>query len=57
MVTVKVTIVSMASWAINLSACAALLVCTVIAALFIDAFLGPNLKWVVGAFSLLLWRR
>jgi hypothetical protein len=40
----------LASWAINLSTSAALLVCTVIAALFIDAFLGPNLKWVVGAF-------
>jgi len=40
----------LASWAINLCTSAALLVCTVIAALFIDAFLGPNLKWVVGAF-------
>lgn len=27
----------------------ALLVCTVIAMLFIDAFIGTNLKWLVGA--------
>jgi len=40
----------LASWAINLCTSAALLVCAVIAALFIDAFLGPNLKWAVGVF-------
>jgi len=44
------TLARLASWAINLCTSAALLVCAVIAALFIDAFLGPNLKWVVGAF-------
>ena len=38
-----------ASWAINFCAFAALLVCSVVATLFIDAFLGTNLKWLVGA--------
>ena len=40
----------LASWALNFSTFAALLVCTVIATLFIDAFLGTPLKWVVSGF-------
>jgi len=40
----------LASWAINFSTAAALLVCAVIATLFLDAFLGTDLKWLVGAF-------
>jgi len=36
--------------AINLITCAALLICSVVATLFIDAFLATNLKWLVGAF-------
>jgi hypothetical protein len=39
----------LASWAINFSTAAALLVCAVIATLFLDAFLGTDLKWLVGA--------
>lgn len=39
----------LASWAINFCTFAALLVCSVIATLFIDTFLGTNLKWLVGA--------
>jgi len=39
----------LASWAINFCTFAALLVCTVIAMLFIDAFIGTDLKWEVGA--------
>jgi hypothetical protein len=39
----------LAGWAINLCTCAALLVCSVIAALFIDVFTNTNLKWLVGA--------
>ncbi len=35
--------------AINLCAFAALLVCALIATLFIDALLGTNLRWLVGA--------
>jgi uncharacterized protein DUF2721 len=38
----------LASWAINFCASAALLVCAVIAALFLDVFVGTNLKWLVG---------
>jgi hypothetical protein len=38
----------LASWAINACAGAALLVCLVIATLFIDAFFGTRLRWVVG---------
>jgi len=38
----------LASWAINACAAAALLVCLVIATLFIDAFFGTRLRWVVG---------
>jgi hypothetical protein len=40
----------LASWAINFCTSAALLVCAVIATLFIDVFVGTNLKWLVGAF-------
>lgn len=39
----------LASWSINFCTFAALLVCSVIAALFIDVFLGTDLKWLVGA--------
>lgn len=41
------------SWAINLCAMAALLVCALIAALFIDATLGTSLRWLVGALFVL----
>jgi Protein of unknown function (DUF2721) len=37
------------STAINFCAFAALLVCMLIAALFIDAFIGVSLKWLVGS--------
>jgi hypothetical protein len=40
---------ALASWAINFCALAALLVCVLIAALFIDAFVGLSLRWLVGA--------
>jgi hypothetical protein len=43
----------LASWAINFCTSAALLVCAVIATLFIDVFVGTNLKWLVGAFFIL----
>ena len=43
----------LASWAVNFCTFAALLVCTVVATLFIDAFLDTNLKWLVGAFFVL----
>lgn len=39
----------LSSWAINFCTCAALLVCAVVATLFIDAFLAANLRWLVGA--------
>src|SRR6266581_7428855 len=35
----------LASWAINFCTSAALLVCIVIATLFIEAFFGSDLKW------------
>ncbi|MGE5523621.1 MAG: DUF2721 domain-containing protein [Rhodospirillaceae bacterium] len=38
----------LSSWAINLSTAAALLVCGVIATLFLDAFTGTDLKWFAG---------
>lgn len=41
------------SWAINLCAMSALLVCALIATLFIDAILGVNLRWLVGALFVL----
>ena len=39
----------LASWSINCCTGAALLVCTVIVTLFIEEFLGANLKWLAGA--------
>ena len=39
----------LASWSINFCTGAALLVCTVIVTLFIEEFLGANLKWLAGA--------
>ncbi len=41
------------SWAINFCAFSALLVCALIAALFIDAVVGTNLRWLVGALFVL----
>ena len=38
----------LASWAINFSTAAALMVCTLIAVLFLDVFLGTGLRWLVG---------
>lgn len=38
----------LAGWAINFCALAALLVCALISALFMDAFLARNLNWLVG---------
>lgn len=38
----------LASWAINFSTFAALLVCIVIATLFVDAFFDTDLKWIAG---------
>jgi hypothetical protein len=37
-----------ASWAINYSTFAALLVCVVVTTLFIDAFFATDLKWLAG---------
>jgi hypothetical protein len=37
----------LASWAVNFSTSAALLVCGVVATLFVDVFLGTNLRWLV----------
>ncbi len=46
----------LASWSINACAAAALLVCLVIATLFIDAFFGTRLRWFVGfQFILSMW--
>jgi hypothetical protein len=39
----------LASWSINCCTGAALLVCTVIVALFLEEFLGTDLKWLAGA--------
>jgi hypothetical protein len=39
----------LSGWAINLCTSATLLICTVIAALFVDVFIETNLKWLVGA--------
>ena len=44
---------SFTSWAINFCALSALLVCALIATLFIDAIVGVNLRWVVGALFVL----
>jgi len=38
----------LASWAINFCTSAALLVCIVIATLFIEGLFGPDLKWLAG---------
>jgi hypothetical protein len=38
----------LASWAINFCTSAALLVCIVIAALFVEAFFSADLKWLAG---------
>ena len=38
----------LASWAINFCTSAALLVCTVIATLFVEAFFNADLKWLAG---------
>ena len=38
----------LASWAINFCTSAALLVCVVIAALFVEAFFHTDLKWLAG---------
>ncbi|MGZ5148018.1 MAG: DUF2721 domain-containing protein, partial [Burkholderiales bacterium] len=43
----------LASWAINFCTAAALLICTDIATLFIDAFVGTQLRWLVGALFIL----
>jgi len=39
----------LASWAINFCTSAALLVCIVIATLFLEAFFSTELKWLAGA--------
>jgi len=39
----------LASWAINFCTGAALLICTDIVTLFVDAFVGTQLRWLVGA--------
>ena len=39
----------LASWAINFCTSAALLVCIVISALFVEAFFDADLKWLAGA--------
>ena len=38
----------LASWAINFCTAAALIVCLVIVALFVEEFFGRNLKWLAG---------
>lgn len=45
--------VTFTSWAINLCALSALLVCTLIATLFIDAIVGINLRWLVAGLFIL----
>ena len=44
---------ALASWAINFCALAALLVCALIATLFVDAFVGTSLRWIVGVLFVL----
>src|SRR5207248_1966662 len=39
----------LASWAINFCTVAALLICADIVTLFVDAFVGTQLRWLVGA--------
>ena len=43
----------LASYAINFCAFAALTVCLLIATLFVDAFIGANLRWFVGGLFVL----
>ena len=43
----------LASWAINFCTAAALLICTDIVTLFVDAFVGPQLRWLVAALFIL----
>jgi hypothetical protein len=43
----------LASWSINFCTAAALLVCLVIAVLFVDEFFATNLRWVEGALFVL----
>jgi NADH:ubiquinone oxidoreductase subunit 3 (subunit A) len=51
--TVLSTRARLASWAINFCTAAALLICADIATLFIDAFVGTQLRWLVGALFIL----
>lgn len=43
----------LASWAINFCTAAALLICTDIVTLFVDAFIGTQLRWLVAALFIL----
>lgn len=43
----------LASWAINFCTAAALLICADIVTLFVDAFIGTQLRWLVGALFIL----
>lgn len=43
----------LASWAINFCTAAALLICTDIVTLFVDAYIGTQLRWLVGALFVL----
>lgn len=43
----------LASWSINFCTAAALLVCLVIAVLFLEEFLATNLRWAAGALFVL----
>ncbi len=43
----------LASWSINLCTCAALLICLVIVALFVEEFIGVNVRWIVGGLFML----
>lgn len=43
----------LASWAINFCTAAALLICADIVTLFVDAFVGTHLRWLVGALFVL----
>jgi hypothetical protein len=43
----------LASWAINFCTTAALLICADIVTLFVDAFVGTQLRWLVGALFIL----
>lgn len=43
----------LASWAINFCTVAALLICTDIVTLFVDAFIGTQLRWLVATLFIL----